>query len=237
MADDTITDKWEWFCGVNSTDLDSFIDFTWEEDQVLNNTCLVDAFVAAPQAISILVFSVFLLLLKLSCYRIRSSRYLLRYPGHSFKWLITSLLFVVLIASIGEGILTDESYPSSSYGTQPHFYIAPSTAFIGLALSLTFYQMMEVWDAPYMVFLLILYFAVSVAAETSQLLNLLYQQDDILNAGQSLTAIMKFDLVLVRLTFYSLLLLLDLNLVRAKVGFKTGPTKTFKFYIHNKFFT
>ena len=215
MADNQVAEKWEWFCGPNSTDLELFAN--WERDQALNNTCLVDAFVAGPHSVALLVFSLVLFLIGCCTkYRNQHSRYLVRFPGHSFKWLIASLLFVVLFASLGEGVLTDQSYRiANDFNTQPHFYIPPVMAMVALALSLIFYQMMEVWQLPYMAFLLIIYWLVSIVAEVTQLLNILEQTN--LDNIQDLVDVMKFDLIVCRLIFYSFLLLLDINVVRAKV--------------------
>lgn len=228
MAENVQTGEiWQWICGwENSTDLTSFKDFNWDSrDQVLNNTCLIDAFVAAQQTTSILILSAILLVLGFCTnHRTRAeSKYLIRYPGHCLKWLVTLVLLIVLLASVGEGVLTDNTYRANDFATQPHLYIAPVTAFLGLSLTLVYYHTMEVWNAPRMALPLIAYWVTSMAAEASQLINLLYRQKDgTLRGGDdsvSLVGLMKFDLVLCRLILYGMLLLMDLNVVRKKVSY------------------
>lgn len=218
MAEETVVirEEWEWFCGVNSTDI---VGSNWDSHMV-SNTCQVDLFVTVVQMVSVAVFSTVLLLLKCTRQKTISTRYLVRYPGHSWKWLVTFMLALVLMASVIEGIITDSSYPSYEYGTQSHFYVTPGVSLLGLAISIVFYHMMEVWGVPHMSLSLVVYWIVSLAADSAQMSNLLYQEEDILSDGQTLTDIMKYDLVLCRLIFYSFLLLLELNVVRAKVSYK-----------------
>ena len=83
-----------------------------------------------------LVFS--LILFIIGCctkYRNQHSRYLVRFPGHSFKWLIASLLFVVLMASLGEGVLTDQSYRIAyDFNTQPSLLYSTSHGYGGACI-------------------------------------------------------------------------------------------------------
>ena len=66
-----------------------------------------------------------------------------------------------------------------------------------------------------MAFLLVIYWLVSILAEVTQLLNILelFPNRDITD----LVDVMKFDLIVVRLIFYSFLFLLDINVIRTKV--------------------
>ncbi|XP_030828553.1 ATP-binding cassette sub-family C member 9 isoform X2 [Strongylocentrotus purpuratus] len=205
------SDSWEWFCGVNSSDLHFFDGFAWNKDHISNNTCFTDALDAAPHAVFLVLFS-FLLLVMGCCagYRTVNTKYLLRYKGHAYKWMLLGVLFLVHLTSITEGILTDENYMNQFHPTQPHFYLPSIAALVTSFLSLVFYHHMEVWQCASMSLMLVLYWTLAIVGEVAVLLNLI-------SLGQTGYDCMRFDLTICTLALYGLILLLELNIIRINV--------------------
>ncbi|XP_071504808.1 ATP-binding cassette sub-family C member 9-like [Diadema antillarum] len=202
-------DEWEWFCGVNSSDLAFFHGFAWNEDHIANNTCFTDALDATPHAAFLLIFS--LLLLIMGCctgFRNINTRYLLRYDGHTFKWILMFLLLITHLTSIAEGILTDELFVGQP--TQPHFYTPSILAFVTAFVSLVFYHNMELWQCASMSLVLIFYWVVAILGEVAVLFNLI-------SMGQTGYDVMRFDLTVLTLVIYGLILILELNIVRVNM--------------------
>ena len=200
--------KWEWFCGQNS----SFIEgsFDWYGD-FRNNTCLIDGLVTIPHAAFLLLASLILLVLGcFSSYRRVHTKYLLVYPGHSLRWLVSILLLVIILASIGEGIMTDETYQAWKQPTQPHLYIHGIVAFVAVVISLVYYHHMELWQISAMSEVLLVYWVFSLGAEILRMLSLECQNLITVN-----TVI--FDLTIIKLAIYLVLILLEVNVIRTKV--------------------
>ncbi|XP_022081586.1 ATP-binding cassette sub-family C member 9-like [Acanthaster planci] len=201
--------KWEWLCGVNSSYITESQD-RWYED-IRNNTCKVDGLVTIPHAAFLLLSSVVLLVLGCcTSYRRIHTKYLLIYPGHSLRWLISVLLLVVILASIGEGIMTDETYRAWSQPTQPHLYIHSIVAFVAVVMSLVYYQHMELWQVPTMSILLLVYWVFTLCNEVLRILSLEYQ-------GHIDVNVVIFDLTIIKLAIYLVLILVELNVIRTKL--------------------
>ena len=209
MAQENI--GWYWLCGVNSTDLDDSGSFVLKK--VSGNTCFIDLLDVLPHLWFILTAAS--VLLALTCFvRFKHSwrsDYILRFPGHILRWLISIFLLICLFASLAEGILTDETYIQSLGGSQPHLYIPPITALMACIISLVYYHHMEVWQAGGMAFVSLLYYATAALGEIGKLINLH-------DAKQNSVEIARFDLSILQLICYSLLILLDINVIRCKVG-------------------
>ncbi|XP_038068619.1 ATP-binding cassette sub-family C member 9-like [Patiria miniata] len=194
--------NWEWLCGLN---------YSYIEDDFHSNTCLVDGLVAIPHAAFLLLSS--LILLVLGCctsYRRVHTNYLLVYPGHSLRWLVSVLLLVLIIASIGEGIMTDETYQAWKQPTQPHLYIHSIVAFVAVGVSLIYYHHMELWQTPAMSVLLMVYWIFSLICEVVRILNLQLQND--INVH-----VLLFDLTIIKLAIYALFIFLEMNVIRTKL--------------------
>ncbi len=132
------------------------------------------------------------------------------YPGHSIRWLISALLLVILLASIGEGVMTDETYKVLDQPTQPHLYVHSVLSFIAVLVSLIYYHHMEVWQIPMMSPLLFLYWLTSLGDDIFRLLSLEYQNLVDVN-------IVPFDLTIIKIIIYFFLLVVELNVIRTKV--------------------
>ena len=200
--------KWEWFCGVNSSYMDESMD--WYDD-FRNNTCLVNGLGTIPHAAFLLLSSLVLLLVGCCTgYRRIHTKYLLVYPGHSVRWLLTILLLVLVLASIGEGVMTDETYQAWQQPSQPHLYVPSIVAFLAVAMSLVYYHHMELWQLPSMSLLLFLYWLFSLCNEVVRMVAL--SRDDAAHVN-----LIIFDLTLMKLAIYVVLCLLEANVIREKV--------------------
>ena len=208
-----VSETWEWFCGTNSTDIDfENAHESWTNDSFLSYPCLIDGVDTIPH----IFFAVFalLLILLLSVFtqlNKTQSKYLLRYPGHELRWLLLVVSFILLAGSIGEGILTDSTYESSR-ATQPHLYLPQCCALIATVVAMAYYQHLEMWQSGHMLWFVLLYWGFALGAQTLRMLSL---QE--LNVGTVDTA--RYDFTLALMVAYGLLILLELNAIRAKVSF------------------
>ncbi|XP_033647740.1 ATP-binding cassette sub-family C member 9-like [Asterias rubens] len=199
---------WEWFCGENSSFLtgspDSF-------DKGINNTCFINGLTVLPHAAFATLASIILFAVGVcSGYRGYNTRYVIRFPGHLFRWIITMLFMIVLIAAIGEGILSDTTYRDLDLGTQPYLYMGSIAALLGTMLSLVFYHHMEVWDLSGMDFLLLTYWVMGCLAESLRVINL-YE------LGLAEFTVVRFSISCISILIYLLLIVIDLNVIRVKV--------------------
>ena len=208
-----VSETWEWFCGANSTDIDfGNTHESLTNDSFLGYPCLIDGVDTIPHIFFAVLASLLIFLLSV-CTQLNNtqSKYLLRYPGHELRWLLLIASFILLAGSVGEGILTDSTYESSR-ATQPHLYLPQCCAIIATIVAMAFYQHIEMWQSGHMLWFVLLYWGFAFGAQTLRLLSL---QD--LDVGTVDTA--RFDFTLALLVVYGLLILLELNAIRAKVSF------------------
>ena len=201
---------WQWFCGLNSSDIDNSGGFNLENGH--GNTCFVDALDIIPH-LGFLVLATAVLVLG-CCTRYRSRRrseYLIRFPGHSLRWCLSITLLIILLASLAEGILTDETYIQGLGSTQPHLYLPSIFTLAGVVISLVYHQHMEAWQAGGMSFLLLVYYAAAALGEVGKLINLV-------ELDQGSMEIVRFDLTILQLACFLLLLFIEVNTIRLKVG-------------------
>ncbi|XP_033647324.1 ATP-binding cassette sub-family C member 9-like [Asterias rubens] len=198
-------EKWEWFCGRNSVYIDN--GQGWFDD-VRNNTCLLDGVAALPHGVFLLVHSILLLFIGCCTNRRVYTRYLLVYPGHSLRWLLSALLLVLILASAGEGAMTDDTYKEQP--TQPHLYVHSIVAFVAVVSSLVYYHHMEQWQLPGMSVVLLVYWTCCAGVEIFRLMSLTYQEEDDIQR-------LIFDLTIVKLVIYLVLLCIEANIIRTKV--------------------
>ncbi len=208
-------EEWTWFCGTNT----SLENFTWTGKNIINNVCIVDGLSSVFQSVFICAFSLALLVLKCcSRYGHINTPYLIRYPGHFIRWMLSALLLIVLLASVGEGALTSMTYGSPSNGL-PHLYIAPTFSFVCVIITLVVNQHMELWRRSKLSFLLLVYWLGCVVIETGQLLALKEEEEVDVD-------IVRFDVVVIRLAVFCALAIVEMNVIRIKVGtmYQTGIT-------------
>ena len=124
------------------------------------------------------------------------------------------------LGATAEGILTDTTYRFSEEPhepTQPHLYLPGVCGLLAGIVALVYSHNMERWRMPSMLWLLLVYWLLAGAGEVCLLLSLLYQ-------GQANIHIIRFDLCILLLAVYSLLLLSTLNIIRKKVSFRSFIT-------------
>ncbi|XP_071784145.1 ATP-binding cassette sub-family C member 9-like isoform X2 [Asterias amurensis] len=198
--------SWDWICGTQESS-------TVKEDVIrLDNVCLLNGVASISHGIFLILFS--LILLVVGCctkYRQVNTKHLLVYPGHSIRWLISALLLVILLASIGEGVMTDETYQVLNQPTQPHLYVHSVLSFIAVLVSLIYYHHMELWQIPIMSPLLFLYWLSSLGHDIFRVLSLEYQNQDDVN-------IVLFDLTVIKIVIYFILMIVELNVIRTEFG-------------------
>ena len=214
-----VSEKWEWFCGINSSDISS-IDEEWTTDSVLSNSCFVDALDTIPQIVFTVV-SLFVILILAYCTRFRNAQtqYLLRFPGHEVRWILLIASLILLAGSIAEGILSDASYKSQA--TQPHLYLPQCCAFIATIAVIFCYQHMELWQAPHLLWLITAYWIAAFATQTLRIFSLDYQFAEGLLNVDSRIEVARFDFTLALMVVYGLLFLVEINAIRLKVSIET----------------
>ncbi|XP_070558784.1 ATP-binding cassette sub-family C member 9-like [Ptychodera flava] len=136
-----------------------------------------------------------------------SSKMLIPYPGHKRKWIMSSLLILVLLCGVGEGVLTDLTRNSV---TQPHLYVPQSCAMLCGLISLVYYNYLEYWNRPHLTWLLFLYWPTAVAIDVVRLIK---QTEEI---GFDIT-IMRQVVILTCIVIYGCMLCLEVNLIRTKI--------------------
>ena len=201
-----VTEEWEWFCGRNTSYLNTPL------DEWVNNTCFINGVSLLPHAGFIALSS--LLLFVFGCcssYRKIKTKYILTFPGHSLRWIVSILTLLLLGASIGEGVLTDETYKAWQQPTQPHLYMHGAGAFLACVFSLIYYHHVELWQAPFMSFLLLGYWATAAGGEALRMSNLVYQNQIDFN-------VLRFDLTVALLVCFGLLFLIEVYVILARVS-------------------
>ena len=202
-------EDFDWFCGVNSTE--TLHNFSWTLDDTLHNGCFTSLVYIVPHLIFIILASLILLICRL-CTGLRylKHNYLLQYPGHVVLWMLYLPLVFTLIFSIGEGILTDLDV-KAGYPTQPQLYVPACFAALSGLLALMYFNMMEYWDVPHMSWLLLVYWAGALGAESVRFYHFYYEEEIDLD-------ILRFDLNVAMMVLYSLFMLLGLHVIRTKVS-------------------
>ncbi|XP_070558012.1 ATP-binding cassette sub-family C member 9-like [Ptychodera flava] len=195
----------QWFCGANST---NFFDFEWDVDGTLHNSCFVNLVDACVHLFFLVVASVVLVVIG-CCSSLRhfKSRTLLVYPGHDLRHVIFIVAFIVLLAWIGEGILTDVT---RSGPTRPHLYIPPSLAILSCIVSAIYYHYAEYWRRPALAWLLILYWVLALGSKILVLINLVHDEATGVD-------ILRFDVTVLLIIVYCFFFAIEVNLIRAKV--------------------
>ena len=210
--------EWSWFCGKNYSEFEHRLDnSSWDNDDddddegsshLLDNGCRLSALDTGIQITFLCLFSILLVILGCCTrYKSISTPYILRYPGHVFRWMISMVLSVVLLAGFAEGLLTSDTNTTHL----PYLYVSSIFGLLGVVTSLVFSHHMELWRQPMLSWLLLVYWLSSVTADTCQLLGL--ARKDMIDVN-----IVRFDVMVCRLVLDSTLLINELNVIRIKVG-------------------
>lgn len=212
--------EWEWFCGKNNTDLRK------DQSEWTSNTCFINGLTALPPVTFTVVSSLALLLTLCFSESKPKTKYLLLYPGHTARWVVSLISLLVLAAAVGEGALTDATYRAWQHPTQPHLYVPGAASLVAMTLSLIYYHHMELWQTPSMSIPLGCYWATAAAGEGLRLIN--FKQLKLIDVY-----LLRFDSTITMLVILCSLFLIEVNLIRIKVGlflmlmskFATAPCK------------
>nr|XP_006824100.1 PREDICTED: ATP-binding cassette sub-family C member 9-like [Saccoglossus kowalevskii] len=193
-----------WFCADNYT----YETITDNHRRGLADQCLAELVCVCIHGLLIVVMSTTLCILGCcTVLRYLTSPTIVLYPGHNVKWILSIVIWLVLLCSLGEGVLTDLT---RNPVTQPHLYIPPTVALTSMIITLTYYHHMEYWDVPRMSWLLVIYWAFSLVGEAMKLSNL-YSQ-----FGLDITILRLFNTLLLAL-LYASCLLIEFNVIRTMV--------------------
>ncbi|XP_054751628.2 ATP-binding cassette sub-family C member 9-like isoform X1 [Lytechinus pictus] len=213
-----MSSEWDWFCGVN---------YTLNSGTGLNNSCLINGIIVVPQLGFVVISSLILTFLAVcsTSERQSCSKYLLRLPGHTPRWLLTYVLLVLTLSFLAEGILTNDTYLANSLPHQPHLYVVGVTMFLGAILSIVYYHMMEKWRERHMAWLLVVYWMVS-------LLSMIVYMIHIVNIGEAEWTRVRFDLALGLIFLMTMMVIIETVLCTSMFGacvdFQSPPADTKK---------
>ena len=207
MANDS-DNPFEWFCGVDRPD--TFYPFCWDKRHTIYNACFSDFLATCVHAAFILLASVILVLVRCCNARTTTKReYLIRYPGHNFRWLVYVTYITVCFCKVGEGILSDVQ-TMYHQPTIPRLYAEPAAAMFAAIVACVYYHHMEYWNVPFMAILQCLYWFGLLAAECERFVYFWHEVDDL--------NFLRWDLNIVSMALVTLLCLVELHLLRIKVS-------------------
>ncbi|XP_030828521.1 ATP-binding cassette sub-family C member 8 [Strongylocentrotus purpuratus] len=211
--------EWDWFCGVN---------YTLDSGTGLNNSCLINGIIVVPQLGFVLLSSLFLILLA-SCSSRQSltgSKYLLRLPGHTPRWLLTYVLLVLTLSFIAEGILTNDTFLANSLPHQPHLYVAGVVMLAGAVFSILYFHMMEKWRERHMVWLLLVYWVASMFSLVVEMVHINRRGDiNFQNVKFDITLLMLFVVLMFLVNEIILCCHLVFGCLAEAPGLSDGDTK------------
>lgn len=222
------TTAWNWFCGSNASDS------SFNLNSTSNQECVVDAIISVPPVTFSVLAILTIIITRCCCVRGKATPYLLRYPGHSVRW-ITSLAFIaVSLAAIGEGILSEESFRKG--GDHPHPYLYLNGAFLLLSgiISLSYYHFLEKRRTEHLSWLLLLFWSVSIVTMSYRLHHFL--NDDLIgDSGTNKLDIFRYDVTIVFLVIYCILFIVEFNFVVVSILWWRHSSRLFELSIIKKF--
>eukprot|EP00057_Strongylocentrotus_purpuratus_P024846 XP_011679320.1 PREDICTED: ATP-binding cassette sub-family C member 9-like [Strongylocentrotus purpuratus] len=189
---------WNWFCGSNAS--------------TSNQECVVDAIISVPPVTFSVLAILTIIITRCCCVRGKATPYLLRYPGHSIRWIMSLAFIAVSLAAIGEGILSEESFRKG--GDHPHPYLYLNGAFLLLSgiISLSYYHFLEKRRTEHLSWLLLLFWSVSIVTMSYRLHHFL--NDDLIgDSGTYKLDIFRYDVTIVFLVIYCILFIVEFNFV------------------------
>ncbi|XP_028588496.2 ATP-binding cassette sub-family C member 8 isoform X2 [Podarcis muralis] len=178
---------------------------------VLNNGCFVDALNVVPHVF--LLFITFPILFigwgsQSSKVHIHHSTWL-HFPGHNLRWILTFILLFVLVCEIAEGIVSD----GDSESRHLHLYMPPGMAFLAAITSIVYYHNIETSNFPKLLIALLVYWTLAFITKTIKFVKFC---DNNIGPLQ-----LRFCLTGFLVVLYGMLLLVEINVIRRYVFFKT----------------
>ncbi|KAL4830387.1 hypothetical protein H8958_019808 [Nasalis larvatus] len=178
---------------------------------VLNNGCFVDALNVVPHVF--LLFITFPILFigwgsQSSKVHIHHSTWL-HFPGHNLRWILTFMLLFILVCEIAEGILSDGVTESRHL----HLYMPAGMAFMAAVTSVVYYHNIETSNFPKLLIALLVYWTLAFITKTIKFVKFL---DHAIGFSQ-----LRFCLTGLLVILYGMLLLVEVNVIRRYIFFKT----------------
>ncbi len=196
-----MSSSFDWFCGhEESQDNASRTSITVVPD----DTCTINAIIVIFHIVFIVVSSLILAFCSCVIQQHTPSFYLHKFPAHTFRWLLLVLYLLICVFSIGEGIVTDQTFQQITT-TQPQLYLPAIFTAIGTIFSLIFYHHCESWRGLRLLNVLLVYWLLGFVAEALKLQNLH-------SIGSSGITIARYDLSIINLVFYLTLSILEIYL-------------------------
>uniref|UniRef100_A0A6J0UD00 ATP-binding cassette sub-family C member 8 isoform X1 n=1 Tax=Pogona vitticeps TaxID=103695 RepID=A0A6J0UD00_9SAUR len=173
---------------------------------VLNNGCFVDALNVVPHVF--LLFITFPILFigwgsQSSKVHIHHSTWL-HFPGHNLRWILTFILLFVLVCEIAEGIVSD----GVSESRHLHLYMPPGMAFLAAITSIVYYHNIETSNFPKLLIALLFYWTLAFITKTIKFVKFCDNKIGPLQLRFCLTGLL--------VALYGMLLLVELNVIRAR---------------------
>ncbi|XP_053416705.1 ATP-binding cassette sub-family C member 8 isoform X4 [Nycticebus coucang] len=178
---------------------------------VLNNGCFVDALNVVPHVF--LLFITFPILFigwgsQSSKVHIHHSTWL-HFPGHDLRWILTFMLLFVLVCEIAEGVLSDGVTESRHL----HLYMPAGMAFMATVTSVVYYHNIETSNFPKLLIALLIYWTLAFITKTIKFVKF---YDHAIGFSQ-----LRFCLTGLLVVLYGMLLLVEVNVIRRYIFFKT----------------
>lgn len=187
------------FCGPSTNALSV-------ETGVLANECYVDVLNIIPHSVFFLISVSILVAWRHSFFGKLNIVTWVHFQGHTLRWIITLSLFCLNIVEIAEGVLLASLDPDH---LKYHVFIPQCISTISTGVSMAYYHSVEMWNSPRFLALLLLYWLSSVTCKILKIVS-------ITSDGVELTDV-RFWLTLISIIFYSVLLLIELNVLRLQV--------------------
>ena len=149
----------------------------------------------------------------------------MKFPYHNMRWLFSSLLLMLQIVAITEGILTDHTGNRKTRPSFVYLYIPAICAFSTAGWATILSHCVEVWQRKWPSFVLATYWTLSCGLEIGRLVNLR-------NANLARCNIFCFDIGVGLLVTYGTLAAIEMHniykMVRLRIAFQFQDQ--FQFY-------
>ncbi|XP_072031472.1 ATP-binding cassette sub-family C member 9-like isoform X1 [Amphiura filiformis] len=191
--------RWSWFC--HETNISSEAG----DDGAYMSECTVNFAAFLLHLLFVIIACLVLIWRRWWCvFREVTSPYLIKWPGHNTRWVLSFILVVLAFASLGEGILTEMARKEPS--PQLQFYLPACLLLIATIISMLYYQLAENWKSPGLLWLLLAYWFFCFVINVVRITHLLQENVAGIDAAVLWIAVLM-------LVSYILLLVLEVHLV------------------------
>ncbi|KFO18671.1 ATP-binding cassette sub-family C member 8 [Fukomys damarensis] len=133
----------------------------------------------------------------------------LHFPGHNLRWILTFVLLFALVCEIAEGILSDGVTESRHL----HLYMPAGMAFMAAVTSVVYYHNIETSNFPKLLIALLIYWILAFITKTIKFVKFYHHA---ISFSQ-----LRFCLTGLLVVLYGMLLLVEVNVIRRYIFFKT----------------